>query len=93
MVKTENFHIADSYVYAKTHKNGTYCCVLMATMVTLKHNSVTLNVGYRFYLVSLDFDAQMVVALYELWKYSQSSIFLRVFRAFSSVVRQMPGYN
>ena len=66
MAKTENFHIAGSYIYAKNHKNGTYCCVLMTTMVTRKHHYVTLNVGCNVYLVSLHLDAHMVVALYEL---------------------------
>jgi len=76
MVKTENFHIADSYIYAKNHKNGTHCCVLMATMVTRKHHNVTLNIGYSVYLFSHDLGAQMFAARYDLWKYSQSSIFL-----------------
>jgi len=48
----------------------------MATMVTRKHHNVTFNVGNSLYLVSLDFSAQIFVAVYELWKYSQSSIFL-----------------
>jgi hypothetical protein len=73
MAKTENFHVADSYIYTKNHKHVTYCCVLIATMVTRKHNNVTLNVGCSVYLFSLDMGAQMVVALYELWKYFQPS--------------------
>jgi len=43
---TEHFHIAVSYIYAKNL--GTYCCVVMETMVTrMRHNVVSYYVVCR----------------------------------------------